>query len=148
MKLSHVCRTRQRFFICESVYKALKMNIAWSAPEDAWACTRHLPIALSPPENKRRWPNFGLTLAHRLRLWANVNPTLDERFVLGWVRSSDLFRSCCWITRQRVRDTFSGQRRNYQYTHRLGAISFNVHYRLWLVENNATSLKCMSKQYL
>ena len=29
------------------------------------------------PANTKRWPNAGLTLAHRLRRWANIKLALD-----------------------------------------------------------------------
>ena len=35
------------------------------------------------PANTRRWPNVGLTLAHRLRRWPNISPTLGQRCLLG-----------------------------------------------------------------
>ena len=42
----------------------------------------------SNPANTIRWTNIGLMLAHRLRLWANINPTLVQRLVFagrgGW----------------------------------------------------------------
>ena len=33
--------------------------------------------------NKRRWPNDGLLLAHRLRRWPNISPLLGYCVVLG-----------------------------------------------------------------
>ena len=36
------------------------------------------------PAYTRRWPNFGLTLAHRLRRWPNINLTLGQRPMFAW----------------------------------------------------------------
>ena len=35
------------------------------------------------PANMRRWPNFGLLLAHRLRRWSNSKPTLGQRLMFA-----------------------------------------------------------------
>ena len=35
------------------------------------------------PANTRRWSNTGLTLAHYLRRWPNVSPTLDQHLVFA-----------------------------------------------------------------
>ena len=35
------------------------------------------------PANTRRWTNVGLMLAHRLRRWANIKPTLIQRLVFA-----------------------------------------------------------------
>ena len=35
------------------------------------------------PANTKRWPNVGLTLAHRLRRWPNISPTLGQGLVFA-----------------------------------------------------------------
>ena len=35
------------------------------------------------PANTRCWPNVGLKLAHRLRRWPNISPTLGQRLVVA-----------------------------------------------------------------
>ena len=36
------------------------------------------------PANTKRLPKVGSMLAHRLRCWATIEPTLGERLVFGW----------------------------------------------------------------
>ena len=43
------------------------------------------------PANTRRSPNVGLLLAHRLRRWPNINPTLGERLVFAGIFTSLTF---------------------------------------------------------
>ena len=37
------------------------------------------------PTNTRRWPNGGLMLGQRRRRWANISPTLGQRFVFAGI---------------------------------------------------------------
>ena len=51
-------------------------------------CTRFTPLLLLArriPADTRRWSNVGLTLAHRLRRWPNVSPTLDQHLVFAGI---------------------------------------------------------------
>ena len=42
------------------------------------------------PANTTRWPNAGLMLAHRLRLWANISPALRHVSCLQGMGSSSI----------------------------------------------------------
>ena len=54
-------------YVCrELVYWDLKIDALW----------------IYIPANKRRWPNVGSTLAHRLQRWANLKSSLGQRLVL------------------------------------------------------------------
>ena len=38
--------------------------------------------------NRRLWPNVGIMLAHRLRRWSNIMPTVGQRLVFAGIRTS------------------------------------------------------------
>ena len=46
------------------------------------------------PANKRRSPNTGLMLAHRLRRWSNINPALGERLVFAGLPTVHHYKRC------------------------------------------------------
>ena len=43
------------------------------------------------PANTRRWTNDGLRLAHRLRRWANLKPSLFKRVVFAGIEHVRFF---------------------------------------------------------
>ena len=54
---------------------------------------------VSSQQNKSRWPNVGLTMAHRLRRWTNIQPALGQCLVFSHRPVEDIqsiLLAHCW----------------------------------------------------
>ena len=58
------------------------------------------------PSNLRCSANAGLPLAHRLRLWANINPALTQRSVFAGYSASQQTQTICITFQQRRPNVF------------------------------------------
>ena len=55
-----------------------------------WVCSRAECLATTKYLKRKKWPNVGLMLGHRLRRWPTIKPTLDQYRVYLHCRLSSI----------------------------------------------------------
>ena len=76
---------RHRRHVTTIIRKSCHMGVAESAP--------------SLPSNTTPWSHVGLMLAQRLRRWASIKPTLDQRLVFYWIEPKNQLQMVRCVSR-------------------------------------------------